>query len=139
VIALGPLVPAQRLEAVREISLGRGNVEILHNASDFPLLLSRARLVICTASVTAYEALAMEKRTAVFSVAPNQGSFGERLARMGVALDLGDWNGIGRDDIYGALSYEPDARPLKGLVKRDGALLCARRLLGLLGGGCCDS
>ncbi|MDR1019851.1 MAG: hypothetical protein LBL73_03750 [Synergistaceae bacterium] len=137
VIALGPFVSAPRLEAVREISLGRGNIEIRHDAGDFPLLLSRARLVICTASVTAYEALAMEKRAAVFSVAPNQGAFGEKLTRMGVALDLGEWKDIGYHDICSALSYEPDAHSLKGLVKKDGALLCARRLLELFG-GCSD-
>ncbi|MDR0649350.1 MAG: hypothetical protein LBF92_08465 [Synergistaceae bacterium] len=134
VIAQGPLVSPARLEAVREVSLGRGNIEIFHGSDDFPLLLSRARLVICTASVTAYEALAMGKRVAVFSVAPNQDGFGEKLARMGAALDLGRWKDIGRGDIYGALSYEPDASSLEGLVKKDGALNCARRILELLGG-----
>ncbi|MDR1514365.1 MAG: hypothetical protein LBS45_01610 [Synergistaceae bacterium] len=132
VIVLGPLVSVRSLHAVGEISSGRENIKVLHNPSDFPLVLSRARLVICTASVTAYEALAMEKNTVVFSVAQNQSGFGERLERMGVALDLGCWHDMKPDDIHGALSYKADHHSLKDLVKKDGARFCARELLQLI-------
>jgi spore coat polysaccharide biosynthesis predicted glycosyltransferase SpsG len=132
VIVLGPLVSERNRSAVGEISSGRENIKILHNPSDFPLVLSRARLVICTASVTAYEALAMEKRSALFYVADNQKYLGGYLRKIGAAYDLGGWNLMDRDKLERALDFEPDRSRINGLVRKDGACVCARSALRLL-------
>jgi spore coat polysaccharide biosynthesis predicted glycosyltransferase SpsG len=132
VIVLGPLVPERSRRAVAEISSGRENIKILHNPGDFPLILSRARLVICTASVTAYEALAMEKRLALFYVADNQKYLGGYLMKIGAARDLGDWSRMDPDKLEGALDFEPDRSRLRGLVRKDGARACAASVLHLL-------
>ena len=133
VITLGPLVPERRRKEASTASLGRGNVEILDSPADFPALLAGAGRIICSASVTAFEALAMEKKIAVFTVADNQRGLGEYLKKIGAAFDLGCWESVGPDSIKAALRFEPDNEILKGLVNKRGALACAEAIVDLLG------
>jgi spore coat polysaccharide biosynthesis predicted glycosyltransferase SpsG len=130
-IALGPLVSPSRAEAVRETASAAGNVKILHAPGEFPAILSRAKFVICTASVTAYEALAMEKKTAVFFVAANQDKLGGLLEEMGAAYNIGEWRVASREKIERALSFSPGGTVLRGIVNPRGAIACAEELLRL--------
>ena len=131
-IALGPLVPESRCRAVNEIAGGRGNVRIFRSAADFPAILSRAGSVICTASVTAYEALAMRKKTAVFFVAANQDKLGGLLAGMGAAYNIGKWGSSSREEIENAISFVPDGTVLRGIVNPRGAVRCAQEVIPIL-------
>jgi spore coat polysaccharide biosynthesis predicted glycosyltransferase SpsG len=130
-IVLGPLVPVSRRKAVSEIARGRGNIKILNAPDDFPAILSRAKFVICTASVTAYESLAMEKKTALFCVAANQDKLGGLLDEMGVAYNIGGWRGASREKIEDALLFSPGGTALRGIVNPRGAIACAEELLRL--------
>ena len=133
VIVLGPLVPVRRGDEARAAARGRGNVEIAASPQDFPSLLAGAGRVICSASVTAYEALAMEKPTAVFTVADNQRGLGEYLSGIGAAFDLGEWRDAGPDSIRDALRFAPNREALKGLVNKRGALACAEAIMDIMG------
>jgi spore coat polysaccharide biosynthesis predicted glycosyltransferase SpsG len=137
IVVLGPLVPECRRSNAWAALSGRKNIKILCDPGDFAHILSGAGFVICTASVTAYEALAMEKWTAVFSVAPNQDGLGATLAGLGAAYDLGGWEGMSAAKLVDAISFKP-ALALKGFVSKDGAILCADELLKLLGVNCDD-
>jgi spore coat polysaccharide biosynthesis predicted glycosyltransferase SpsG len=133
-IALGPLVPESRCRAVSKIARGRGNVKIFRAPDDFPAMLSRAGFVICTASVTAYEALAMKKKTAVFFVAANQDRLGGLLAGMGAAYNIGKWGSSSREKIGDAISFVPDETVLRGIVNPRGAVRCAQEIISACGG-----
>ncbi|MDR3255886.1 MAG: hypothetical protein LBT31_10010 [Synergistaceae bacterium] len=133
VVALGPLVPGDRRARVTRAAEGRANVSVLSDPPNFPSLLANAGAVFCSASVTAYEALAMRKKTAVFSVAQNQDGLGGILRRLMAAYDIGDWKGVSRGKIRDALAFCPDGAVLDGLVNGRGALECAAELVRLFG------
>jgi spore coat polysaccharide biosynthesis predicted glycosyltransferase SpsG len=125
VIVLGSLVAPEKLSAVRDAASCKNNVKIMPSPPDFVRLLSGAGFVVCTASVTAYEALAMRKRTAVFAVADNQSGLGKALNCMGAACDLGLWADATREKLEAAIKFEPRSGSLDGLVNPKGALGCA--------------
>ena len=129
VIALGSLVTDCRREQAFCAARGHGNVEILVSPPGFASLLANAGRVICSASVTAYEALAMEKKTAVFAVAENQRGLGERLSEIGAAYDLGNWERAGFGSVKDALGFVPALGVLRGLVNKRGAAACAEGIL----------
>ena len=128
-IVLGPLVPKDRAENAFRAALGKKNIEILIAPHDFASLLAGARFVICSASVTAYEALALEKRTAVFSVADNQRGLGEILSGLGAAYCLGEWPSVTSASIMEAMRFVPRSDVLRGLINKRGALACAGDIL----------
>ena len=128
-IVLGPLVPKDRAESAFRAALGKKNIEILFAPYNFASLLAGARFVICSASVTAYEALALEKRTAVFSVADNQRGLGEILSGLGAAYCLGEWPSVTLASIMEATRFVPRRDVLSGLVNKRGALACADYIL----------
>jgi spore coat polysaccharide biosynthesis predicted glycosyltransferase SpsG len=129
VIALGALVSDEtRGEVARKIS-GKANVRALRAPENFASLLAGAKFVISSASVTAYEALAMGKRVAVFSAADNQRGLGEILSGMGAAYDLGDWSGVRLESIIEAARFQPDYDSLRGLVNKRGAIACSREIV----------
>jgi spore coat polysaccharide biosynthesis predicted glycosyltransferase SpsG len=129
IVVLGPHVPIERCSDAKMAAEGRANISVLRDPEDFPNLLANAGFVICSASVTAYEALAMRKKTAVFSVAPNQEGLGEILRGLGAAYNIGDWRSVSRDIIRDAFTFSPDDDILERLVNRRGALECAKELM----------
>ncbi|MDR3164230.1 MAG: hypothetical protein LBU13_01465 [Synergistaceae bacterium] len=134
IIVLGPFVAEEaRLRVLREIS-EKHNVEILAAPDNFASLQAHAGFVISSASVTAYEALSLEKKLAVFTVAENQRGFGEILSGIGAAYNLGDWRGVNMESIREALKLSPDVDTLKGLVNKCGACACAEAVVKILGG-----
>ena len=134
VVVLGPLVSEEaRLRVLRESS-GKRKVEILAAPDNFASLPARAGFVISSASVTAYEALSLGKKLAVFTAAANQRGFGEILSGLGAAYDLGDWRGVNIELIREALKFSPDEDALRGLVDKRGACVCAEAIVKILGG-----
>jgi spore coat polysaccharide biosynthesis predicted glycosyltransferase SpsG len=134
VITLGPLAPDSGIAAARHAASAKRGVGILVSPRDFPKIMAGARRVICSASVTANEALAMEKATAVFSVADNQRGLRKILRNLSIAYDLGDWSKAAPDSIKAALRFEPNMKELRGLVNRRGAIACAEEIMMVLGG-----
>lgn len=134
VIALGPLTPDAVITGTKRAASGKVGVEILVSSPKFPRILANAGRVICSASVTANEALAMEKPVAVFSAADNQRGLGKILERRGAAYDLGDWGGVTPDSIEAAIGFTPDRAVLRGLVNKRGALVSAGEIMKVLGG-----
>lgn len=133
-VALGALVPEGERRVAARAAENCRNVNVLSAPSDFPSLLADAEMVVCSASVTAYEALAMQKRLAVFSAASNQEGLGRKLSRIGAAYDLTDWKSVNAGMISEALDFSPQRGVLENLVRKDGAMRCAQELLFLLRG-----
>jgi spore coat polysaccharide biosynthesis predicted glycosyltransferase SpsG len=133
IIACGSLVSGEaRNSLVREAGKS-GNISVMPSPENFAEIMAGARIVICTASVTAYEALALRKRLAVFTVADNQLGLGERLEGIGAACNLGSWSGVTQNSIEAALAFEPDRDVLRNLVNPRGAVECAGELIGIDG------
>jgi spore coat polysaccharide biosynthesis predicted glycosyltransferase SpsG len=132
-VVLGPLAPDDRKIRAMEAAAKLPNVSILRNPGNFADILANAGVVICSASVTAYEALALRKKTAVFSVAPNQRGLGGMLHEMGAAYDIGEWKDVSAEKISAALDFHPNRVVLDNLVNRRGALECAEELMRLGG------
>lgn len=131
-VVLGPLVPDGRYGQIEASVPDGADVTLLSAPENFPAILANAGMVICSASVTAYEALAMGKRTAVFSVAANQEGLGEELSGMGVAFDLGKWQNVTMDKVAESLRFAPDADRLENQVDKKGALNCADEMIKML-------
>jgi spore coat polysaccharide biosynthesis predicted glycosyltransferase SpsG len=129
VIALGALVPEGRRRRAAGAAEGLRNVTVKVAPENFVGLMAGAGAVICSASVTAYEALAMQKKTAVFSVAQNQEGLGEILEKIGAAYNLGEWKDVSRGKISRALAFVPGAVVLNNLINKTGSLICAKELL----------
>jgi hypothetical protein len=70
----------------------------------------------------------------VFCAADNQRGLGKILMNLGAAFDLGDWSGVTPDSIKTALRFAPDAKALRGLVNKRGAITCAEKITTVLGG-----
>jgi spore coat polysaccharide biosynthesis predicted glycosyltransferase SpsG len=132
-IVLGPLVAEEaKLRVLREIS-GNRNVEALAAPDNFASLLACAGFVISSASVTAYEALSLGKKLAVFTAAANQRGFGEILSGIGAAYNLGDWRDVNIESIREALKFSPGRGTLRGLVAKRGACACAEAIARVVG------
>ena len=101
---LGPLVDASLRRRCRAAADGKENVTLLEAPSDFLERMARSGRVICTSSVTAYEALALDRPLAVFQVADNQRGIGEAIQARGLGIDLGFWGSFGRGDLETVLS-----------------------------------
>lgn len=133
IIVLGSLVPEPRRNAMDAAARGRSNVSVKVAPENFADIMAKAGMVICSASVTAYEALGLQKKVAVFSVAANQAGLGEILSGMNVSYDLGAWEFVSAEGISDALRFTPDRKKLDSLVNRRGALACAEKLVEIVG------
>ncbi|MDR0653011.1 MAG: hypothetical protein LBG12_06865 [Synergistaceae bacterium] len=128
IIVLGPFVTEEvKLRVLRETS-GKRSVEVLAAPDNFASLLAHAGFVISSASVTAYEALSLEKKLAVFTVVANQHGLGEVSSGIGAACNLGDWRDVNMGSIREALKFSPDKDALRGLVNKRGACVCAEAI-----------
>lgn len=133
IVVLGPLVSEEaKLRVLRETS-GKRGAEVLAAPDNFASLLAHAGFIISSASVTAYEALSLGKKLAVFTAAANQRGFGEILSGIGAAHDLGDWRDVNIESIREALMFSPDEDTLRGLVNKRGACACAEAIVSRMG------
>lgn len=127
---LGPMVPGDLVKRCRELAKAKSNVELLHAPGDFLDRMAAAGKVICTSSVTAYEALALKKDLAVFQVADNQVGIGRAIQGQGYGNDLGWWGNSMKDRIAAFLKTPP-AVPADA-VNPGGAKETARYLIRML-------
>jgi spore coat polysaccharide biosynthesis predicted glycosyltransferase SpsG len=128
-VILGPLVSKGAAKLVLDGANSLPNARVKTAPENFAELLAGAGCVICSASVTAYEALALRKKTAVFTVAANQRGLGEKLRAMKAAYAFGEWDSVNEAALLDFFSFKPDENRLSSLVNPLGALSCAKELL----------
>lgn len=128
-IVLGALVPLVRRNAARDAVSLRENISLLVAPANFAQMMAGAAAVVCSASVTAYEALAMRKKLAVFAVAANQQGLGRILHDLGAAYDLGDWRDVTQQKLYDFFDYRQNRVVLETLVDPKGALRAAGEIV----------
>lgn len=126
---IGPLVSADRRRACHRLAAESANVLAVDAPDDLPERMAKAGRVLCTASVTAYEALALRKPLTVFQVAENQRRIGLEIARRGLGTDLGFWGTWGEDALAEALRAPWEIPP--AVVNPRGALAAAAALCAL--------
>jgi len=126
VAILGPLVPKDYILSCQTVVQNKANVTALQAPAEFLRLMNRARKVICTSSVTAYEALALRKNIAVFQVAQNQVGIALESAGQNLATDMGFWGTFGPEEIERFL-YSPMTLP-PPVVNPQGADAAAEEL-----------
>lgn len=132
VIAVGPMVSKAQRSHIETLSAAKSNVAVVYAPPDFPSLVAKARFVICTSSVTAYEALSVQKPISVFQVADNQVLVGEAIEARGVGRNLGFWGTWGTADLKKVVAAPLVPPPF--VVNRYGAELTAEILTKWLGG-----
>ncbi len=130
----GSLLNFEKRRSLQEVAATRENVRVFFSPPDFANILAAAGVVLCSASVTAYEALGLHKRVGLFSVAENQLGLGARLAEMGIAYDLGSWDQVTRESLRAAIHFQPNEAVLKTLVNKKGALEAAREIKKIIEG-----
>jgi spore coat polysaccharide biosynthesis predicted glycosyltransferase SpsG len=124
---IGPMVDHELRKAAEEEAGRASHVRLIRAPRDLPLIMANSRAVICTSSVTAYEALGLEKPVVVFQVADNQVETGQAIEDMGLGVNLGPWGSWGAKDLLRALNamFAPPA----GVVNPRGAVVAAMELL----------
>lgn len=110
VAILGPLVSKDYLSSCQTVAQNRANVTVLQAPAEFLKLMNRAKRVICTSSVTAYEALALRKNIAVFQVAQNQVGIALESTGQNLATNMGFWGTFGPEEVERFL-YSPVLLP----------------------------
>ena len=105
----GPLVPLSVFEALQKTAVDRCNLSLVRDPDDLPARMARARAVICTSSVTSYEALALRKPLIVFQTADNQVEGGREIERRGLGANLGEWGSWGREELMAVVQSLPSA------------------------------
>ncbi|WP_040825354.1 hypothetical protein [Thermanaerovibrio velox] len=126
-VVIGPMADMSTRREAEEAARGAPSVRLLFSPVDLPSRIAGSRGVICTSSVTAYEALGLRKPVVVFQVADNQLATGEAIGRMGLGINLGPWGSWGSEDLRRALDamFVPPA----DVVNPRGALRAATELL----------
>lgn len=125
---MGQGTTSQQREEVQIRALEKkDSIDIVFAPPNFENYLASADLVICTSSVVAYEALALEKRIIVFQVAENQIKLGLFLQQENYVLNLGLWDSWGLRDMESAL-FSPFAQKRSAVNKR-GALASVDSIL----------
>ena len=90
-LVLGPLVERSTAEHLAEAVDVFPNLSTVQNPPDLPARMARSRAMLCTSSVTSYEALALRKPLVVFQTAENQTGIGLEIERCGLGVNLGAW------------------------------------------------
>ena len=127
-LVLGPLVKRERVDSLMSAAKIKNNFTVLFNPPTLPVLMAGARAVICTSSVTSYEALALGKPLTVFQVAQNQVLIGREIAMQNLGKNLGYWGTWGQPELEGALSFS-SFKPQRRAVNARGAIEAAAALL----------
>ena len=129
-VVLGPLIEAEQIKKVTSLSAERTNIRVAISPENFPELVAGAKLIICTSSVTAYEALSLRKPIVVFQVADNQIAIGREIQEQGLGINLGFWGNWGKQQLQQAISkplWEPPQ-----VVNPRGAELAAEEIMNWL-------
>ncbi|MCX7829145.1 MAG: hypothetical protein N2315_08125 [Thermanaerothrix sp.] len=123
---IGPMVDHEIRKAAEEEACRASHVRLITASRDLHLMMASSRAVLCTSSVTAYEALGLEKPVVVFQVADNQVDTGRAIEEMGLGVNLGPWGAWGAEDLLRALNaaFVPPA----GVVNPRGAVAAAMDL-----------
>ncbi|MDD4837354.1 MAG: hypothetical protein PHU72_09690 [Dethiosulfovibrio sp.] len=119
VAVLGPMVSDDYRGEVLDVARGKEGLTVLRAPSSFEDLMSRASVVVCTSSVTSYEALALGKSTVVFQVAENQRAIGVALSSLGWGHNLGWWPDVTESSLLEGITVATP--PPKGCIPLDGA------------------
>ncbi|MCF4152507.1 hypothetical protein L2W58_11940 [Dethiosulfovibrio sp. F2B] len=130
VAVLGPMVPDDYFDKVSRMADKKDGLTLMRAPSDFDGLMARASSVVCTSSVTCYEAMALGKPVVVFQVAENQRRIGRALSELGWGIDLGWWKDVSPEILHGAI--EKAFPPPAGCVSTDGAKRVARAILSMV-------
>lgn len=135
-LVLGPLVGEEQFLRTSSVVLDKGNISVLRDPPDLPERMAKAGLVICTSSVTSYEALSLRKPMAVFQVAENQNRIGEEIQRQGLGVNLGKWGSFGPRELE-ILFRNPTPEPPQA-VNPGGAAKTADEIIRWLEGRRCS-
>ncbi len=126
IAVLGPLCAGSVADSSSRCAERKKNVRILRNPPEFAKVLSGASVVVCTSSVTCYEALALRKPVVVFQVAENQKRIGDVIGKRRYGINLGSWGTFPPSDILRALARP--TLPPAGCVNLRGAQRAADTL-----------
>ena len=110
-LVLGPLVESSMAERLSEAAGALPNLSAVRNPLDLPARMARSRAVLCTSSVTSYEALALRKPLAVFQTAENQAGIGCEIERRGLGVNLGAWGTWDGEQLRRSLENLPPVPP----------------------------
>lgn len=130
-LVLGPLVKREQVDFFTSAAKRINNFTVLFNPPNLPILMARAKAVICTSSVTSYEALALGKPLAVFQIADNQIPIGKEISLQKQGKNLGFWGTWGQPELEEALSF-PSSEQQKRAVNARGAIEAAAAMLIIL-------
>jgi spore coat polysaccharide biosynthesis predicted glycosyltransferase SpsG len=130
-LVLGPLVEYSMAERLAEAVGALPNLSAVRNPPDLPARMARSRAVLCTSSVTSYEALALRKPLVVFQTAENQMGIGCEIERRGLGVNLGAWGTWGGEQLRRSLENLPP-EPV-ACVNPRGACAAAEALCALSG------
>ncbi|PIE54674.1 MAG: hypothetical protein CSA35_04700 [Dethiosulfovibrio peptidovorans] len=130
-VVVGPFVSGVMIDSIRETAADKPGLSVLVAPDNFEVLMARASAVVCTSSVTCYEALALNKPVVVFQVAENQRAIGMSLSDLGWGQSLGWWSDVSAKGLLGAL--ERAVPPPPGCVPVDGARRAIEELSALAG------
>ncbi len=119
VAVLGPMVSDDYRREVFDAAQGKEGLTVWRAPRSFDDLISRASKVVCTSSVTSYEALALGKPTVVFQVAENQRAIGATLSSLGWGHNLGWWLDVTESSLLEGITVATP--PPKGCIPLDGA------------------
>lgn len=123
---VGPLTDKESRSRCRGRAGGKPNVTLLEAPENFLEEMARSERVICTSSVTAYEALALRKPLAVFQVASNQEGIGAAIEELHLGRNLGRFGSFGADEVEAFLDLAPLVPP--AVVNPEGAKAAASAL-----------
>lgn len=129
-LVLGPLVDPSLAVSLTDGALELPNLAIIQNPPDLAARMARSRAVLCTSSVTSYEALALRKPLMVFQTAENQTPLGREIESLGLGVNLGWWGEWGAGELKQVLDGPPPTPPAS--VNPQGALRAASELLEML-------
>jgi spore coat polysaccharide biosynthesis predicted glycosyltransferase SpsG len=90
-------------ERLSEAADALPNLSAVRNPLDLPARMARLLAVLCTSSVTSYEALALRKSLVVFQTAENQTAIGCEIERRGLGVNLGAWGTWGGEQLRRSL------------------------------------
>ncbi len=103
----GPLVESSVAEALFDAAGVMKNFSVLRDPQTLPEIMAQGRAILCTSSVTSYEALSLRKPLVVFQTADNQLGIGREIERRGLGVNLGPWGEWGRRELRQVIENLP--------------------------------